>query len=171
MNQNDHQNRQVETIRFIPPSDNESRTKFKFKTEKSLIYSLLVLSLLTVWYILTARSVSIVAFPEVASINVESWPSIKIGNRWLLRSGKREITVRANGYYPYSGEILISSDHLQTHQISLVPLPGKLDVSLKPLLEAELYIDGNLIGMSLVNILWAPGLAASLPVIYQGLPQ
>lgn len=146
MNQNDNLNRQVEAIRFTPPSENESKAKFKFKTDVFLVYSLLILSLLTVWYILTSRSVSIIAFPEVASINVESWPSIKIGNRWLLRSGEREVTVRSDGYYPYSGEILISSDHLQTHQINLVPLPGKLDVSLEPLLEANLYIDGNLIG-------------------------
>ena len=146
MNQHDHQNRQVETIRFTPPVDNELKTKFKFKAEVCLVYALLLLSVLSVWYILTARSVSIVAFPEVSSINVESWPSIKIGNRWLLRSGKREVTVRSDGYYPYSGEILVSSDHLQTHQINLVPLPGKLAVSLEPIAEADLYIDGNLIG-------------------------
>ena len=102
--------------------------------------------MLSVWYILTARSVSILAFPEDSTINVKAWPSIKIGNRWLLRSGERQIAVQSEGYYPYSGEILVSKDHLQTHQIRLTPLPGKLDVSLNPVTEADLYIDGKLVG-------------------------
>ena len=37
MNQHDYQNRQVETIRFTPPADDELKTKFKFKAEVFLV--------------------------------------------------------------------------------------------------------------------------------------
>ncbi len=135
--------RPIEITKFIPIRLKTPPRYFNLNFGKLGFYGILAVSLLSVWYVLTARSVSILTLPETASINIISWPSIKIGSRWLLRAGNRELEVTSDGYYPFVGQIKITSDDIQTHQVSLIPLPGNLDISLQPVGEADLYIDGE----------------------------
>jgi len=156
MNQKDEYGRQIKITHFEPIARSNKTRHLNLQPGKIAVYLILILSLVSVWYILTARSVSILAFPDVATVNVKNWPSIKIGNRWLLRPGNREIEVKSLGYYSFQGKIEVTEDHLQTHKLSLIPLPGKLDISLRPINKASLYIDGEPLGI-------VPSLLESVP--------
>ena len=133
----------IEPVRFVPLRDIANKTQFNIAFGSLSMYAIATIFIVILWYVLTARSVSIITSPEIASVNVKSWPSPKIGNRWLLRPGKQRLEVRSEGYHTFVGQLEITKDDIQTHNISLIALPGDLKISLKPIERADIYIDGQ----------------------------
>ncbi len=93
-------------------------------------------------YLLLARSVSLTAIPADAQLGVEDFFAPRIGSHWLLVPGPHRITGSAPGYKPLDAEITVTEASLQQHTLALTPLPGRLTVSVEPVGEARVSIDG-----------------------------
>jgi len=94
------------------------------------------------WYVITARSVSIVTDPAEAIVTVDELFAPSIGAHWVLRPGARSVVVEAPGYEPFAGDLVITDETLQTHKVILAPLPGHLRVEVTPVATADVTIDG-----------------------------
>jgi hypothetical protein len=78
----------------------------------------------TLFFLLTARSVSITVESETApSIDI-SGLHLPFGERFLMRPGTYELMVAAEGYQTFSGPLLVDRAEVQTLALSLTPLPG-----------------------------------------------
>ncbi|NBQ89133.1 MAG: PEGA domain-containing protein, partial [Betaproteobacteria bacterium] len=109
-----------------------------------LIACLLVLLTLGVMgYLALARSVSLTATPPEAVVSVKGLLAPRIGNHWLLLPGLHRVEAAAPGYKPYDAEITVTQSTLQEHQLALTPLPGRLTLTVEPVSEATVSIDGK----------------------------
>jgi formylglycine-generating enzyme required for sulfatase activity len=91
--------------------------------------------------------------PGQATVSV-SGLSFHIGDNFLLLSGQHQVNAEAEGYRALSTTIEVSSERTQEIELSLNPLPGKLNIS-STLDDIEVYIDGNAAGT-------APGLVEDI---------
>lgn len=133
----------VEPAPYRPPGGVLPASAPRLPWTRVAVGVVLAVVLWAVWYVLTARSVGIEPRPAQASVNVDEWPAVRIGNHWLLRPGARRVSVEAPGHVPFRGEIEVSAKQLQTHRIALERLPGHLRVAVVPHVEAELLVDGK----------------------------
>ena len=132
----------VTATKFRPPPSRPELPTVRLPWPLIFIIPLLLLSIWSVWYVLSARSVSIKVDPDIASVIVDEWLAPHVGGHWLLRPGQRRVRVEAPGYTPFTGAIAVGEAQLQTHEITLDPLPGHLRVSLAPVDVAVILIDG-----------------------------
>jgi formylglycine-generating enzyme required for sulfatase activity len=116
-----------------------------------LIVTTLLVATAILVYLFSVRAVQFDVAPAHAEVNVTGVPAPRIGGRWLMLAGEHRILARAEGYRVLDQRIRITGEPHQTHALVLVPLPGKLDVTVTPPLKAEILIDGVAAGS-------APGL-------------
>ena len=114
----------------LSPTAFEPRRETAVATTRRLTpaATLLVVAGLVIAYILffllTARSVSV-------TVKSETTPSIDIsglhlpfGERFLMRPGSYELNVTAEGYQTYTGSLRVDDAEVQTRAVVLTPLPG-----------------------------------------------
>jgi formylglycine-generating enzyme required for sulfatase activity len=146
----------IEAAQF-KPATNKRRLKINLALSPFFLFvfasSLIVISL---WFVLTARSIIVVTFPPDAEVTLGSWLKISLGNNWLVRPGEQSFSIRAPGYknlvYPYQ----VTDARIQKLQLSLTPLPGDLEVILSPQKTGELFIDNKFYGE-------VPGIVKNIP--------
>ena len=132
----------ITATKFRPPPNRPELPTMRLPWPLIFIIPLLLLSIWSVWYVLSARSVSIKVRPNIALVIVDEWLAPHVGGHWLLRPGQRRVRVEAPGYTPFTSTIAVGEAQLQTHEITLEPLPGHLRVSLAPVNFAVILIDG-----------------------------
>lgn len=99
------------------------------------------------WFVLTARSVFFdITPPGIADVELDGNFAVRIGPRYLMREGPVQLTVSAEGYYEYSGELVITEQQAQTFALELTPLPGFLDLDTGAVTDAEVIVDGEVVG-------------------------
>lgn len=131
----------IEPIKFRPASGAPQLPRVKLPWAHGFIALILIVGLWSAWYVVTARSVSILTDPPEAVVTVDELIAPSIGEHWVLRAGPRSIVVEALGYVPFRDKLVISDEPLQTHTIHLDPLPGHLRVEVTPVITAKLVID------------------------------
>ncbi|MDP6182790.1 MAG: PEGA domain-containing protein [Gammaproteobacteria bacterium] len=131
----------IEPIKFRPAVSTPQLPRIKLPWAHGFIGLVVLVAVWGAWYVITARSVSIVTEPEDARVVVDELFAPSIGGHWVLRPGTRSVVVEAPGYKPFNDELLITAEALQTHSITLDPLPGHLRVEVTPVNEANVTID------------------------------
>jgi formylglycine-generating enzyme required for sulfatase activity len=99
------------------------------------------------WFVLTARSVFFDVRPAQGSVEVGGM-ALRVGPRYLMRAGPAEVAVQAEGYYDYASTLTIGDEQAQTFLIELLPLPGFLDLDSGAVTGAEVFVDGEAVGMT-----------------------
>lgn len=101
--------------------------------------------LLALLFLLTARSVAIVvAVVNPPSIDIQGF-TIGLGSRYLMRPGEYTVTVSAEGYAPYSGQLTVTDDESQQFDIALPMLPGDVSIISQPA-GATVLLNGAVLG-------------------------
>ena len=131
----------IEPIEFRPAGATPHLPRIKLPWANGFIALLLLLGAWGAWYVITARSVSIITEPAGAIVTVDGPVAPRIGGHWVLRPGARGVTVEAPGYKPFNGNLIITGEALQTHSITLAPLPGRLRIEVTPIETANVTID------------------------------
>lgn len=106
----------------------------------------LAVTALVMGYLLLARSILIETVPAEAELSVDEWITPRLGRHWLLTPGEHAVRASAPGYQRLATQITVTTDTLQQHRVELVPLPGKLNISLTPVEQAVVRIDGKRVG-------------------------
>lgn len=152
---------------YEAPSQRSVTSRFRITPMHFLLALLGILCLLFIVFITLARSIEIetysfdVANPnqrmfQPANIEIDTWLKLPIGNRFMLMPGQHRYTANAPGYEPVDAIINTQGDRYQQHEVILVPLPGILDISLQPNVDAQVSIGDLVIGQ-------LPGLINEVP--------
>ncbi len=103
------------------------------------------------FFLLTARSVSITVESETAPIIDLSGLHLPFGERFLMRPGSYELTVTAEGYQAFTGPLLVDDSEVQTQAVVLTPLPGTLIIESIPA-SAMVSVNGVAMGVTPLTI-------------------
>ncbi len=103
------------------------------------------------FFLLTARSVSITVESETAPIIDLSGLHLPFGERFLMRPGSYELTVTAEGYQAFTGPLLVDDSEVQTQAVVLTPLPGTLIIESIPA-SATVSVNGVAMGVTPLTI-------------------
>ena len=136
---------------FEPRTEITVATRRRIKPATALLLVAGLLVAYTLFFLLTARSVSITVESETApSIDI-SGLHLPFGERFLMRPGTYELIVAAEGYQTFSGPLLVDHAEVQTLALSLTPLPGTLVIDSAPV-SATVSLNGSVIGTTPLTI-------------------
>ena len=145
-------------IDFTPHSEQSKNFSYRFKWQHLVVATFLLVSITAAWFVLTARSVFVEVNPITAQISIDNGTSIKLGQRYLMRTGSYQITLRNEGYHDTVTRLLVSEEQSQTHPFEMRKLPGIVSFDSADLVDARVRIDGVDIGQTpLLNVEVEPG--------------
>ena len=145
-------------IDFTPHSEQTQAFSYKFKWLHAVVAGFLLVSISTGWFVLTARSVFVEVNPITAEISIDTGTSFKLGQRYLMRTGSYQLTLRNEGYHDTVTRLLVSQEQSQTHPFVMRKLPGIISFDSANISQARIRIDGVDIGQTpLVNVEVEPG--------------
>ncbi len=133
-----------------------------------LLALLALVCVLFIAFITLARSVQITSYTidvespdklllQPAQITIDALLQLPIGNRVMVLQGDYEIVATAEGHQAYSELLSVINDRYQQVDITLVPLPGILDIALQPEIGATVSVGERVLGE-------LPGLIENVPV-------
>ncbi|MCX2982648.1 PEGA domain-containing protein [Halieaceae bacterium IMCC14734] len=114
------------------------------------LIAVLFLFAIAFWFLFSARSVLFSVIPADADINIDGGLQLKLGERYLLRSGDFTISLTAPGYYPQQQPLLVSESSQQSFEYALEKLPGLLNIS-STAATAKVLIDDQEVGDTPLN--------------------
>jgi formylglycine-generating enzyme required for sulfatase activity len=127
---------------FQPPPLHEPRKSRRPRPATLIVYALLGASALAAWFVLTGRSVYLEIRPPEAEVVIDGGFSLKLADRYLIRSGDYTVRIRAEGYHPLAGPLAVADADSQHFRFELRKLPGSLRVSAGGVAAAAVAVDG-----------------------------
>ena len=97
-----------------------------------ILVPVLLLFVLAMWFLLTARSVSVEVEPANTALSIDGGLHFRLGPWSLFRPGNYQLRAEAPGYYPQQRELTVDESDRQQLSIRLQPLPGLLDIVSQP---------------------------------------
>ena len=138
-------------VDFIPNNEKGPRVTYKFKWVHLLIGAFAIISVTAGWFVLTAKSVFVEIDPITAQIEIEGGFKVRLGQRYLIRSGSYELTFLNDGYHDSVTQLLVSAEQSQTHPFVMRKLPGIISIASDITDGARVQIDGVDIGLTPLN--------------------
>ncbi len=138
----------IEPIAFVPADQDNQGRKFSVRPWVIAFCSALVIAGLVIWYLFSAKAVVIDTKPEDANIRLSGGLQFKLANHYLLREQSYQAHITATGYYPLDSEFAVSAEQNQIQHFALTPLPGHLQITTQPSVNADVFLDGTKIGSS-----------------------
>jgi formylglycine-generating enzyme required for sulfatase activity len=139
---------------FKPLDASGARRRFRISPLHIGVGLVLVVAVAVFAYLLAARAVIFRLDPVEAAIDV-SGLSFHIGDNFLLLPGSHRIRAEATGYHPLETTVDVTTERTQEVELTLDPLPGKLQVN-SALDDIEVLVDGDIAGTG-------PGLIEDIP--------
>ena len=119
-----NQSQSLSPTAFEPRSETTVATNRRITPAATLLVVMGLVIAYVLFFLLTARSVSV-------TVEAETTPSIDIsglhlpfGERFLMRPGSYELNVTAEGYQTYTGSLRVDDAEVQTRAVVLPPHPG-----------------------------------------------
>jgi len=122
----------------------------------ALALALMVL-LLSLWFVFSARAVTLTFTPAAEQLEISGGPNIKLGERHLLLPGSYKVTAQAEGYQTLEQSFEVTAEGDSEFQFKFEKLPGRLTLTSNPG-GAKVEIDGEPVGKTPIEALsLAPG--------------
>jgi formylglycine-generating enzyme required for sulfatase activity len=129
-------------IDFTPNEVKKAGFSFKLKPVHVALALFLTVSGAAAFFVLTAKSVSIEANPITAAIEISGGLNIRLGQRYLIRSGNYELKLVNQGYHDLMTELVVTDEQAQTHPFEMAKLPGVISFDSADLVGARIKVDG-----------------------------
>ena len=113
---------------FKPLEASGTRRRFRVSPLYLGLGVVLLVAVAVFAYLLAARAVIFRLDPVTASVDV-SGLSFHIGDNFLLLPGTHPVRAEADGYFPLDTVVEVTSERTQEVELTLEPLPGKLQVN------------------------------------------
>ena len=136
---------QIAPVNFTPATHEIKDTSFKLNPLTMVIGCALFISLLILWFLLTARSVVVKVEPISADVSIDGGFSFELADHYLIRPGEYQATATAEGYFDLEQTFQVSEDDHQVLPLNLEKKPGHLEVTTNPT-GAEILVNGQLSG-------------------------
>ena len=134
---------QIEAVSF-KPSHNVEQKRGVTPLQAALGIMLLIAAGIF-WFLFTSKSVQLKFSEPTQRVSVEGGLSFELGGVWLLRQGQYTIQAEAELHEPLVREITVGTDRNQLHELTFIPLPGRLIVNAIPG-DAEITVAGQSLG-------------------------
>ncbi len=135
----------IKPAAFTPNTGEPRRRGFRARPVQLGMAALLLLFLLAFWFLFTAHSVLFTFEPAYSELDIDGGLQLKIGERYLLRSGDYQLTVSAPGHHPLEQDFTVDGSDNQSLHLVLKRLPGKLSFDTRPP-GAQVLVDGVALG-------------------------
>ncbi len=120
---------EIEAIDFQPASGQAKRFTYQFRWLHAFIAAFSLIAITSTWFVLSARSVLIDVDPITAEIIISDGFALKVGQRYLMRTGDYSLAVSNAGFYDENKTLTIDEEAAQTHHIQMRKLPGIVTIS------------------------------------------
>lgn len=148
----------IAPIDFTPRQQEKRRFSYRFHWFHVVVAVFVLISSVSGWFVLTAKSVSIQVDPITAEIQIDGGLNFRLGQRYLIRSGSYEITLTNEGYHDTTTQLLVGSEQSQTHPYTMRKLPGLVSIDTGNVSGARVQLDGIDIGETpLTDVAIEPG--------------
>ncbi len=148
----------ITPIDFTPKQDDGRKFSYTFHWFHAVVAVFVLISSVSGWFVLTARSVSVEVDPITAEIEINGGIAIRLGQRYLIRTGSYEISLTNEGYHDATTQLIIGNDQAQTHNFTMRKLPGLVTIASGNIDQARVQIDGIDIGVTpLSDVAIEPG--------------
>ena len=145
-------------IDFSPNDYKGPRVTFKLKWIHIVVGVFALVSGTAGWFVLTARSVFVEVEPITAEIQIAGGFNIRLGQRYLIRTGSYGLSLSNVGYHDTLTQLLVSTEQSQTHPFIMRKLPGIVSIAALNIDNARVKIDGVDIGETpLIDVPVEPG--------------
>ncbi len=141
---------EITPIAFKPGASNADATR-RSRPSAAAIATGTALAVLAVlaWFAFTAKSVQIRFVPETEAMSLpDTFFKVRIGDRFLLRTGEHRVAAELAGYYPLDERIEVGESPDQTVVLEFTRLPGLVTLAADPEVGAEVLLDGEPIGVT-----------------------
>ena len=88
----------IQPAGFTPVDRKDAAKKAWIKPVSTIFVLILTLLVAMIWYIFSAHSVNLSITPAAQTIKIEGGINIKMGERYLMRSGEYHLEASAPGY-------------------------------------------------------------------------
>jgi formylglycine-generating enzyme required for sulfatase activity len=129
-------------IDFTPNEVKKAGFSFKLKPVHVALAVFFIISGSAAFFVLTAKSVFVEANPITASIEISGGLNIRLGQRYLIRSGSYELKLVNDGYHDLISELVVTDEQSQTHPFEMAKLPGVIRFDSTGLVGARVKVDG-----------------------------
>lgn len=111
------------------------------------------------WFAFTAKSVEVAVEPPPDELRLSATLlKVRLGDRFLLRSGRHRVEAELEGYYPLDTTIEVGQSPDQSIPLTMTKLPGLVTLTTDPEVGAEVRVDGAFVGTTpLVDTEIVPG--------------
>ena len=106
-------------IDFTPNDDKGPRVTFKPRWIHAVVAAFVVISGIASWFVLTAKSVFVEVDPITAQIQIDDGFNVRLGQRYLIRTGSYVLTLINEGYHDSVTQLLVSTEQSQTHPFEM----------------------------------------------------
>ena len=140
----------VRPVDFKPRSAADgARGRTRIRAGAAIFWTAMAALVVVVGFVLTASPLEIVVDPAPDRERIEGgFPVLKLGNRYLLRSGTYRLVAEKEGYRRLEAEIEVSGESGRTVSFALEKLPGFLILEAGPLVGAVVTVDGTEVGVT-----------------------
>lgn len=146
----------IDAIRFRPAGAEPTRRRLDIRPARIVSTLAALIVAVVLWFIFTAKSVSITSDPNAADISVEgAMPVVELAGRFLARPGEYRVRAQQPGYRPAELDIEVTDAPNQSFALKLAKLPGRLRIEVPA--AARVTIDGKDAGNAPGEFELAPG--------------
>ena len=139
---------------FTPITEEVKQTGLRINPLKIIVGIALLVSLIILWFLLSARSVVVTAYLDStqqssAQVNIDGGITFELADHYLIRPGKYQVTAHAEGYIDLQQNFVVGKEDHQLLALQMVKKPGHLEVTTNPP-NAVILVDGQLVNNKMV---------------------
>ena len=138
----------IKPLNFEPLSGKKSTTSFTIRRKTILVTISLIICVTAAAFLFTAKAVFIETTPVFAEVEIKSILKLKLADRYLLLSGKHQLSLQAEGYYALQPILSVGKKQDQHFSFDMQRLPGHLQVNTGSVVNAEIFIDETPVGFT-----------------------
>ena len=123
---------EIEVIDFEPVTETKRGFSYRFRWLHAFLAGFGSAALVSAWFVLTAKSVLVDVNPITAQIEIENGFALRVGARYLMRSGEYTVALTNAGFHDETAPLVIGDDAAQTHSYEMRKLPGIVSINALP---------------------------------------
>jgi formylglycine-generating enzyme required for sulfatase activity len=137
----------IKPIQFRGHAGQEQRKRQRITPTRIAIGAAFLVLAVLGWFAFTARSVQFVfdGEPQLTDLPGTIF-KLRLGDRYLIRSGTHRVTAELDGYYPLDAEIDVLQNANQRIALPFERLPGLVSIASTPADGASVYLNNRLLG-------------------------
>jgi formylglycine-generating enzyme required for sulfatase activity len=150
---------EIQPIAFRPGTGQAGRGRRRLRPATVAVAAAFAVLAVLAWFAFTARSVELRFEPRAEQADVVGTMfKLNVGDRFLLRSGRHRVVAELAGHYPIDTTIDVGRSPDQTIRLQFTRLPDLVSIATEPATEAEVFLDGELLGRApLTDVEVPPG--------------